>query len=60
MSYVIKTCPTCSKKYHVHSNGKIKGACKHIKIGRIKGKRQAIATADTNELDAMIDKTKKQ
>ena len=59
MSYVIKTCATCGKKYHVHSNGKIKGACEHIKIGRIKGKKTYVATADVNELDKMIAAGKK-
>lgn len=54
-SYVIKVCPTCGKKYHEHENGKIKGACEHIKVSRIAGKKQSVAVVDTGELDKMID-----
>ena len=54
MTYVIKTCPTCGKKYHVHMDGKIKGACEHVRIGRISGKKVFLASVDTNELDEMI------
>lgn len=52
--YVIKTCPTCGKKYHVHKDGRIKDACKHIRIGRLRGKKVFLATVDTDELDEMI------
>ena len=55
MTYVVKFCPTCGQEYHVHSNGKIKGACKHIRISKIHGKKTFLATVDTNELDKMID-----
>ena len=54
MSYVIKRCPICNKKYHVHKNGKVKGACEHVKIGRMRGKRVFLTTVDTKELDGMI------
>lgn len=56
MPYIIKKCPTCGKKYHEHINGKIKGACEHIKVGRIRGKKQPIlAVENTTELDKMMD-----
>jgi hypothetical protein len=32
------------------------GACDHIKISKISGKRQFIPAVDTKELDKMIDK----
>jgi hypothetical protein len=54
-SYVIKRCPTCNKSYHEHANGKIKGACEHIRVSRIAGKKQSVATVDTAELDEMIN-----
>lgn len=59
MSYVIKRCSVCDKEYHIHSNGKTTGACEHIKVGRIKGKRTVVETADVNELDEMIEAGKK-
>ena len=63
MVYVIKKCPVCGKKYNVHKNGKITGGCEHVKMGRIRGKKEVLFTADTNELDEMIlkeyDKSKK-
>ncbi len=56
MPYIVKHCNICGKEYHVHKNGKVKGACKHIKIGRLKGRKTYVATVDTNELDALIKK----
>lgn len=63
MPYVIKTCPTCGTKYHVHLNqkGKIKkitGACEHVRTSRIS--RSTVHTVDIDELDKMIDEEYKK
>jgi len=60
MSYVIKHCSECGKEYHIHKNGKVKGACKHIRIGRLHGKKVFLATVDTKELDVMIEEEHKK
>ena len=60
MSYVIKYCDVCGKEYHIHKNGKVKNACKHIRIGRMRGKKTFLATVDTDELDGMIKEERKK
>ena len=60
MSYVIKRCDICNKAYHIHKNGRVKGACEHIKIGRIHGKKVFLASVDTKELDKMIEEEHKK
>jgi len=55
MPYIIKYCPECGKEYHIHENGKIKGACEHIRLNNVKGRKTfkgVIANAD--ELDRLL------
>jgi len=60
MSYIIRRCSICNKEYHVHKDGKVKGACKHIKIGRLRGKKVFLSSVDTKELDSMIEEEHKK
>lgn len=60
MSYVIKRCEICGKKYNVHKSGKIKGACEHIRTGRLHGRKVFLTTVDTKELDEMIKEEHKK
>ena len=56
MSYIIRHCEKCGKEYHVHDNGSIKGACKHVSIDESRGRKLFRATmADTVELDKMLE-----
>lgn len=56
MSYIIKRCVKCGKKYNVHDNGRITGACKHIDTSRSRGRKVFKANmANTLELDKMIN-----
>ncbi|GAH83047.1 unnamed protein product, partial [marine sediment metagenome] len=51
-----KYCTECGKEYHLHKNGKVKGACEHIVISEMKGRHtfKGIIT-DSQELDKMLD-----
>jgi len=60
MSYIIKHCSICGKEYHIHKSGKVKGACEHIRMGRIRGKKTFLATVDTKELDELIEEEHKK
>lgn len=56
MSYIIRHCEICGKEYHVHGNGTIKGACKHIDTSKKCGRKLFKATmANTLELDKMLE-----
>jgi len=61
MSYIIKRCEICGKKYHVHDNGRIAGACKHVNTSKGRGRKLFNATmADTLELDKLIKEERKR
>ena len=55
MPYIIKYCTECGKEYHIHENGKIKGACEHIRINGTKGRKAFRGIiANSQELDNMF------
>jgi len=55
MSYIIKYCDVCGKEYHIHENGKIKGACKHIGLSGTKGRKAFNGIiANSKEMDKML------
>ena len=55
MPYIVKHCPECNKEYHIHENGKIKGACVHIRINTMKGRKAFKGIiADAKEMDKML------
>ena len=55
MSYIVKHCPECGKEYHIHKNGKIKGACKHIRIDTMKGRKTFKGVvANSQEMDRLL------
>ena len=61
MSYIIKYCEICGQEYHVHSNGSIKGACKHINTSKSHGHKLFKANmANTLELDKMVEEERKK
>jgi len=56
MSYIVKYCTECGKEYHIHKNGKIKGACEHIILDTMKGRHVFKGIiANSQELDKMLD-----
>ena len=55
MSYIVKYCTECGREYHIHQNGKIAGACDHIKLSTTKGRHTFRGIlADSKELDKML------
>jgi len=55
MSYIVKYCEICGNEYHIHKNGKIKGACEHIRLSKAKGiKTFRGIIADTKEMDSLL------
>jgi len=61
MSYIIRYCKLCGQEYHVHSNGSIKGACKHIDTSKSHGHKLFKANmANTLELDKMVEEEREK